>query len=67
MQLHQPGTYRLQIDEQEIVFSIALIEPPVIDVEYQTKQVIAIASTENRLWMIPAAWFGLFVGKKYLG
>jgi hypothetical protein len=67
MQLHQPGTYRLQIDEQEIVFSIALIEPPVIDVEYQTKQVIAIASRENRLWMIPAAWFGLFVGKKYLG
>ena len=65
--LDQPGTYRLLIDEREIVFSIVLIDSPVIDVEYQTKQVIAIASVENRLWMIPASWFGLFVGKKYLG
>jgi hypothetical protein len=67
MRLDQPGMYRLVIDEREVVFSIARSELPVIDVDYQTKQVIAIAPLDNRMWMIPAAWFGLFVGKKYLG
>ena len=65
--LNQPGTYRLIIDETEIIFSIEQMTPTLIDVDYQSKQVIEIPEKENRMWMIPAAWFGLFVGKKYLG
>lgn len=65
--LDQPGSYRLLMDEKEIVFSLDQILQPLVDVDYQSKQVIVIPETENRMWMIPAAWFGLFVGKKYLG
>lgn len=64
---NQPGSYRLLVDEREIVFSIERIIPPRVEVDVQTTQVIAIPAKENRMWMIPAAWFGLFVGKKYLG
>jgi hypothetical protein len=65
--LRQPGSYRLTMDENDIVFTIAQVELPIVEVDYQPKQVIAITPRENRMWMIPAAWFGLFVGKKYLG
>ena len=65
--LTQPGRYRLVIDENDIVFSIEALIEPLVEVDYQTKEVISIPETENRMWMIPAAWFGLFVGKKYLG
>jgi hypothetical protein len=65
--LRQPGSYRLTLDENDIVFTIAQVDQPIIEVDYQPKQVIPITPRENRMWMIPAAWFGLFVGKKYLG
>jgi hypothetical protein len=67
LRLDQPGTYRVVVDERVIVFTIAPAFAPVIAVAIESQQAIAIPVSQSRWWMIPAAWFGLFVGKKYLG
>jgi hypothetical protein len=64
--LHQPGTYSLVLDEVSTVFVIEATKQLVIDVVPEVTQVIAVVESESRMWMIPAAMFALFVGKKYL-
>ena len=63
----RPGTYTLSIQDQSVVFVMEAPKHPIIDVVAESTQVIAVVDSERRMWMVPAAMFALFVGKKYLG
>jgi hypothetical protein len=61
--LTQPGEYELYMNETRILFSLREANTPVIDILPQTPR-LAVRTTSNNWWMIPASWVGLFWLKK---
>lgn len=63
MQLDEPGSYELLLNDRLIRFQIKEPIIPIIQRSTQTPRVL-VQPTTNNWWMIPASWIGLFLLKK---